>query len=105
MMQDDLLSDLYENGVGNEVLRTKLASYIDLLSFKNPNMDILEISAGTGGTSFTVLKTLSKGSLFKLSSFTYTDISAGFFEDAKDKFATWEDKMTFQVLDVGKDSV
>jgi hypothetical protein len=105
MMRDDLLFDLYQNGIGNEVLRTKLASYVELLSFKKPQMNILEIGAGTGGTSLTTLRTLSNDGFFKLSSYTYTDISAGFFEEAKTTFAQWGDKMIFQVLDVEKDPV
>jgi len=41
------------------------------------------------------------GSVF--GTYTYTDISTGFFETAADRFANFSDKMIFKALDIEKD--
>lgn len=37
-----------------------------------------------------------------MSSYTYTDVSVGFFEKAAELFTAYKDRMTFKVLDVEK---
>lgn len=54
--------------------------------------------AGTGGATKSILEGI--GSTF--SSYTYTDISVGFFEKAAELFKEYRDKMAFRVLDVEK---
>ena len=55
--------------------------------------------AGTGGATEEILKQL--GSSF--ASYTYTDISSGFFEKAQDRFEQHQSRMIFKVLDIEKD--
>lgn len=38
-------------------------------------------------------------------SYTYTDISSGFFGEAREVFKAYESKMVFRVLDIEKDIV
>ena len=52
--------------------------------------------AGTGGTTKTVFAAIGA----TLSSYTYTDVSPGFFDKAAEIFKAYSDKMTFKVLDV-----
>lgn len=77
--------------------------YFKLMAHKTPTLRILEIGAGTGGTTAAVLPTLRSEFGERLyAKYTYTDISAGFFRDASNKFAEFE-AMEYKVLDISKD--
>lgn len=79
--------------------------YFKLMAHKTPNLRILEIGAGTGGTTAAVLPTLRSEFGERLyAKYTYTDISAGFFRDASNKFADFE-AMEYKVLDISKDPI
>ncbi|KAH8652666.1 putative polyketide synthase [Tricladium varicosporioides] len=80
------------------------------LAHKSPDMKILEIGAGTGATTSKILQSLSnfrpddhkgeKDKVFMFDEYTFTDISASFFEKAKIRFHYCESKMTFRTLDI-----
>ncbi|MCJ1316986.1 hypothetical protein MMC15_002307 [Xylographa vitiligo] len=74
LMEDDVLTEIY-NAVGfgfSDVLR--------MLSNTKPNPRILEVGAGTGGTTEFILRDLvGSGGNPSYSVYTFTDISAGFF--------------------------
>ncbi|KAL2875906.1 hypothetical protein SGCOL_008902 [Colletotrichum sp. CLE4] len=75
------------------------------LGHSKPNLRILEIGAGTGGTTSKVIHWLrgpTGASLY--SEYTYTDVSAGFFSAAKDRFSS-HSNMSFKVLDISKDPI
>lgn len=101
MMEDDMLNRLYKFGLGFKYANDILALAASQISHRYPRMKILEIGAGTGGASWKVLEAL--GSSF--SSYTYTDISAGFFEKAKDLFSEFSSRMVFSTLDIEKDPI
>ena len=61
-------------------------------------MKIFEIGAGTGGATKAVLGEL--GNAF--TSYTYTDISSGFFETARERFKDQAGKMIFKTFDIEK---
>ncbi|KAK1948726.1 KR-domain-containing protein [Colletotrichum sublineola] len=61
-------------------------------------MDILEIGGGTGSATASILAIPELG----FNSYTFTDISAAFFEKAKEKFALFLDRMDFRKLDISK---
>ncbi|KAG0152624.1 hypothetical protein PDIDSM_1104, partial [Penicillium digitatum] len=63
-----------------------------------PRTQILEIGAGTGATTSSVLNAI--GNAYE--SYTYTDISTGFFEDATERFCEHSQKMVFKTLDIEK---
>ncbi|KAI1756773.1 type I polyketide synthase [Xylaria castorea] len=99
MMEGSLLNQFY---VDHEPLR-RLKRIVELCAVKNPGANVLEIGAGTGSATTTMLEGFStrgdgKGSI--LGQYTYTDISAGFFEAAKDKFAAWSTMMDYKKLDI-----
>ena len=107
MMEDDLLSRHYEDNdhlLQNYARATKC---IDAMAHQNPHLKFLEVGAGTGGATLPILRTLGgeAGSTPRFSHFTYTDISPGFFEKAKDKFQAWDSLMSYQTLDVSSDPV
>ncbi|KUJ12390.1 uncharacterized protein LY89DRAFT_722023 [Mollisia scopiformis] len=82
----------------------KLAAYIDLLAYANPNLSVIEVGAGTGAATRQIMKVLSSETgTPRYREYTFTDISLGFFEEARQTFHTQTDWMTFKVLDIEKD--
>lgn len=108
---DDLLEEYYRVILGTDKVHAMLASYVDLLSHKRgADLRVLEIGAGTGGTSTCVLEAICPSGTrvngdARLLKYTYTDISAGFFEKAAHKFRKWKSGgvIEFKILDIEKD--
>jgi NADPH:quinone reductase-like Zn-dependent oxidoreductase/malonyl CoA-acyl carrier protein transacylase/SAM-dependent methyltransferase len=100
LMDDGILTQLYDF---MQMQNSKYTSFIDLLSHKTPTLRILEIGAGTGGTTNTLLPFLKSAygerTYF---SYTYTDISSGFFIQARERFHEYPG-MEYAVLDISKD--
>ena len=64
---------------------------------------MLEIGAGTGGTTTNMLLGLRSEFGERLySKYSYTDISSGFFVAAKERFKDYQN-IEFSVLDISKD--
>lgn len=79
------------------------ARYFELLGHSNPTMKILEIGAGTGGTTAEVLRGLTGDDGERMyARYDYTDISTGFFTAAQERFKD-HDNIEFRVLDVSTD--
>ncbi|GME55565.1 Lovastatin diketide synthase LovF [Neofusicoccum parvum] len=77
--------------------------YFELLGHANPTMRILEIGAGTGGTTAEVLRGLTGDAGERMyARYDYTDISTGFFTAAQDRFKQY-DGIEFRTLDVSKE--
>ncbi|KAF9893690.1 hypothetical protein FE257_009858 [Aspergillus nanangensis] len=105
MLEDDLLERYYREF--NSFCRSYSAAitYVDQIADQNPHLRILEIGAGTGGCSLPILECLGggpTGRLARFSEYTYTDISSGFFENAKKKFSEWGDLLNYRTLDVSE---
>lgn len=98
MVQDDMLNRFYMEGYGFSVINDAVASALKQISFKHPNAKILEIGAGTGGTTRSILDAIGS----KFDSYTYTDISPAFFKNAAEKFRDHRSKINFRILDVEK---
>ena len=62
---------------------------------------VLEVGAGTGGTTGAVLGALPAGGY----EYTYTDISAGFFGGAEGRFGGEGASLVYRVLDIERDPV
>ncbi|KAI8626510.1 hypothetical protein F5Y19DRAFT_466325 [Xylariaceae sp. FL1651] len=93
LRQDDALAQIYS--LGNQ---WDYGPWLRLLSHRTPHLRILEIGAGTGATTDVVLRGLDT-----FFSYTYTDVSAGFFPAAKDRFHDSSHRMRFQTLDISSD--
>ncbi|KAL4999764.1 hypothetical protein BDV10DRAFT_200455 [Aspergillus recurvatus] len=76
---DHLFQTLCANG--------HLAEYLDLAAHENPDLNILEVGAGTGGMTGHVLAALqrreARTGARSFATYTYTDISPAFFEKAQ----------------------
>lgn len=105
MMEGNLLNQFY---MDHEALKTRsykhLSTIAELYAIKNPGANVvLEIGAGTGGATTTVLEgfgTRGDGTGSILGHYTFTDILPGFFEAARSKFAAWSSLMDFKKLDI-----
>lgn len=101
LMENDMLNRFYKEGLGFPQANLHLASLVSRFSHRYPHIKVLEIGAGTGGATAHVLEALSP----QFESYTYTDISPGFFENARSLFHEHLPKMTFKTLDVERDPV
>nr|ALQ32979.1 putative polyketide synthase [Fusarium sp. NRRL 25184] len=99
MLVDNMLSKLYTDGRAMQPLNRIVAELFQNLSHRYPRLNILEIGAGTGGTTNSVLNAIGD----TYGRYTYTDISAGFFEAAKTRFHAHSKRLEYKVLDIEND--
>ena len=77
--------------------------FLSLASHSKPTLRILEIGAGTGGSTAVVLDCLTSTTGEAMySEYTFTDISSGFFPAAKERFKHAKG-MRYAVLDISRD--
>ncbi len=95
LFQDNMLVDFY-----NFFDWVSYKHLMELLGHGNPNLRILEIGAGTGGTTENVIRHLKDSSGKRLySKYVYTDISAGFFDKAQMRFSEYPG-IDYRMLDI-----
>ncbi|KAF5603867.1 polyketide synthase [Fusarium pseudocircinatum] len=99
MLVDNMLSNLYTDGRAMQPLNRIVAELFQNLSHRYPRLNILEIGAGTGGTTNSVLNAIGD----TYGRYTYTDISAGYFEAAKTRFHAHSKRLDYKVLDIEND--
>ncbi|KAF2464560.1 reducing type I polyketide synthase [Lindgomyces ingoldianus] len=104
LFDSDLGSKYYE-ACNREVLCNEpLIQTLQLVSHKNPQLKILEIGAGTGAATTTVLEALtSENGESRFASYDYTDVSPVFFGAAENTFKAHSSKMNFRMLDIEYD--
>ncbi|KAG9495698.1 hypothetical protein J7337_012254 [Fusarium musae] len=96
LLKDNVLADIYN------AMTFDYSRFLRILSHTRPTLRILEVGAGTGGTTETILRGLAQvHGLPAYSVYTFTDVSAGFFPAAKDRFSD-ASNMDFKVLDVSR---
>ncbi|KAJ5703226.1 hypothetical protein N7488_010774 [Penicillium malachiteum] len=109
LFQGDQMAKFYAEMNNRPACFNPWARYLQTAAQKNPQMRILEVGAGTGGTTAEVLKAVSTGLNLKEKDalylgYDYTDISATFFEKASERFADFP-RMAFHTLDISQDPV
>ncbi|PSN72076.1 putative polyketide synthase [Corynespora cassiicola Philippines] len=105
MFGDGLVDRYYEHMLSNDYHSYPSSRYIELSCFKNPSMNILEVGAGTGGQTLRLLECMSTTGVKRWRKYDYTDISPGFFPQAKEKFREFLSHMEFRVCDISKDPI
>lgn len=100
LLKDDVLTRIYGfAGLWD------YKEFFSLLTHGKPHLNILEIGAGTGATTATILRNLESEYGERLyRKYTYTDISAGFFVAAKNRFQDYAG-IDYAVLDISKDPI
>ena len=106
MLADGLLERFYRDS-GPLRRNSEQAAQIINIAHANPNLRILEIGAGTGGTTLPILEKLggTSGYAPRFQDYVFTDISSGFFENAHEKLKAWSPLVTFQRLNIEDDPV
>jgi acyl transferase domain-containing protein/ubiquinone/menaquinone biosynthesis C-methylase UbiE len=103
-LEDDLMHRFY-SGDSSVRCNTHLVNYLKSLTFKKPYLNVLEIGAGTGGTTAQLLQAHSDNSNLFFKRYDFTDISSGFFERAQTKFRNWTGFMNTKTLNIEQDPV
>jgi NADPH:quinone reductase-like Zn-dependent oxidoreductase/SAM-dependent methyltransferase len=110
MLEDNLLNKYYQ-----DLPRLKDRTYkqlrriAELYAVKVPGAEVLEIGAGTGGTTTVILEAFSAkgegdyGTI--LGHYDFTDVSSGFFEAARNKLAAWEHLIEYKKLNIEADPI
>lgn len=103
MTEGDLLYTFYRGAFGTS-FNTNVAEYVGLIADKTPGLEVLEIGAGTGGTTYHVLERLrNTDGTSKAKRYVFTDISPGFLAKAQERFSKDERIMEFGTLNIEND--
>lgn len=99
MAEDGLLNRFHEEAIGLRPSYTHLGRLVGQIAHRYPNLEVLEIGAGSGGATKHVLDNLA--SVFN--GYTFTDITSNFFDQALAIYGKFEDRFAFKTLDITKD--
>ncbi|KNG81092.1 putative polyketide synthase [Aspergillus nomiae NRRL 13137] len=80
-----------------------IGDLFDLLAHTKPQLRVLEIGAGTGGSTSRILQRLISNFNERLYvKYTISDVSSGFFVQCKERFKQYE-ALEYKVLDISRD--
>ncbi len=97
-------ADLYVNSPAAVAANRMLGEAVTAMLTELPDdrrLRILEVGAGTGSATASVLPVLPEGRY----DYVYTDISAGFFAEAEGRFGGAESSIEYRVLDIERSPV
>ncbi|KAK2728269.1 polyketide synthase [Colletotrichum kahawae] len=106
IFEGNLADEFYHSNIFS-TNNSKMGAYMSILSHAHPNIRVLEVGAGTGSSTGRILPYLSvdgeewgPSKPVRFGEYVYTDVSAGFFEKARERFSYAADHMTFRKLDL-----
>ncbi|KAF2228301.1 hypothetical protein BDZ85DRAFT_210823 [Elsinoe ampelina] len=99
LFSTDIVTEYYRSAAGMDVGVQWSAGFVQQISHRFPNLHVLEVGAGTGGTTHEILKKRS----CDIASYTFTDVSRGFLEEARGVYSGLPTKMQYRLLDISKD--
>ena len=105
MVQDDLLGEYYRSADACvSGCNDALVNAVKLLTHENPHLTIFEIGGGTGTIATPLVEALvSSGKTVPFKNYCFTDISNGFLEKGRSKFAFLGGLMSFRQFDAARD--
>lgn len=101
------VAPLYKDAYGALAINSLVAQSVLAICRQLPKdqtLRILEIGAGTGGTTTQILPCLEKAGMWNNIEYTFTDVSPFFLEKAKQQFSDYEG-MLYKVLDLETNSL
>ncbi|KAL2065966.1 hypothetical protein VTL71DRAFT_3636 [Oculimacula yallundae] len=101
MMADNVLFRFYKEALGISQSNKYIARMMEQISHRYPHTNILEVGGGTGGATKSILDKIGRS----FSSYTFTDISPGFFINAQEQFQAQASKMIYKTLNIEGDVV
>ncbi|KAL9623322.1 MAG: hypothetical protein Q9160_002429 [Pyrenula sp. 1 TL-2023] len=109
VFNDGLADDFYQHISDSRPCYRVLKECLNLLAHKNPRMRILELSAGTGGTSRLVLESLSKVASGesrhpRYAQYDFAAIAPSLLQEAQKNLSNHQ-HVNFMTLDIEKDPI
>lgn len=101
LRKDNLLRRQYEDEQEQKYMNDRVADVVEQIVFRHQHMKILELGGGTASATRRVINRIGRS----YHSYTFTDISAAFFEDAQATFAEHSDRFIYNSLDLENDPV
>lgn len=100
--EGDLMPRTYDEGFTGNILPS-LTKYLETLAFNHPNLNILEVGAGTGSATRHILEILQSSmahGIPAINRYHFTDLSGGFLERARKRFCSWSTLMDYGILNI-----
>ena len=106
LLEDDLLTRMYAESPWAKKCFEHLVNFLEKVHFKQPGLRIIEVGAGTGGATLPLLDALcGKDPRSSVESFDFTDVTAGFFDQARERLKQWGDLINYRILNIDQDLV
>ncbi|KUI62477.1 Polyketide synthase-nonribosomal peptide synthetase [Cytospora mali] len=99
MRASGLLDEYYAHGFATGQSGLWLGQTVKQITDRHPHLNILEVGAGTGATTKTILKAIGQS----VNEYTFTDISSSFFENVAEALVPWKDRIAFKVFEAERD--
>ena len=107
MIGENLLDRFYRSMSSIKYGHQICSHFASKLAHQNPYIKILEVGAGTGNATLPILSALGgqNGKKARFLSYTFTDVSAGFFGNAQEHLKAWGKLIQYGKLDIEQDPV
>jgi NADPH:quinone reductase-like Zn-dependent oxidoreductase/acyl transferase domain-containing protein len=100
MLEGGLLYKFYEEDMRVVRSHEHLKKYLSMYVHENPRANIIELGAGVGGCTQAALQILGGADEPQFAHYDFTDISAGFFSTARERFSSFGDRINYRKLDL-----
>lgn len=107
-VDEDLLCSLYSEDDGFNRCHAQLAEYLKLVQYKVPNLRVLEVGAGAGNFTSTLLEALhgeERDYATTPGTYVFTDASESSIAGAQEKLKKFESVVEFKPLDIEQSPV
>ena len=103
-VEDDRLSAMYKDAHRVSEGNRRLGAIVALAALKNPQLEILEVGAGTGSATREILTRLRGDTIHRMySKYVFTDITPSFLRNAEERFRNFN-AVTYSTFDMEKEA-